>query len=689
MLGGCLSLLGSAALALTAVANEHTSAGVWAAALLVFGSVGIWLVTLVQLHQRRLLAEEALEVAELERQRQEKLGGVQTIFDEEELDQMERLAMGRRLRSIERVFVPVFGLLVAAYYLAVGVAILPLSGWFSRVEWLAGLMRYFGQGGEIANPMVQAIVCGAIAFVCFLFSRWALGMSRLREWHLLAAAGGFSFGASFGCFLVAVGLLCAANGLRWAETLGGYLVGGLMVVVAVEAVLNFILDFYRPRVPGQVQRPFYESRLLGMFSEPEGILRSVAKAIDYQFGFKVSETWFYKLLGRAIPLLVLVQGGVILALTCITVVPPGHQAVIERWGKPRPETAKAGIHLTWFWPVDRATIIPVDRVQRMELGFEPPTPQELKELEGQPVLWTKAHYKREHKLLTADRAAAEKSKLPVNLLSLRMPVQWRVKHDDAEVIRYHSQSQDAAAMVESLAYRELTRYAARSDILDFLGSAGIGVVAALQRDIQRACDRAGYDGGSLGVEIVYVGIGCIHPPADEEVAKSYEEVVGAIEKRDAAIKQAEGDAARQKVEAGGTAWEEVFAAIAREDEARQRNDPALGERSAEVERLLRTTAGGRARAMTAEAGRKAVSRVFGEKSSAERYLQQMAAYEVSPSTYLLRSYLRVLVDSLREVQKYVVVTGQADKVLYQVDLKPPQGLDILGAELKALEGKEK
>jgi len=80
--------------------------------------------------------------------------------------------------------------------------------------------------------------------------------------------------------------------------------GGLLLWPGGEMVVNFVLAFYRPRVAGEPRRVFYESRLLGVFCEPEGIIRSVAQTIDYQFGFRVSETWFYRLLGRIVlPLL--------------------------------------------------------------------------------------------------------------------------------------------------------------------------------------------------------------------------------------------------------------------------------------------------------------------------------------------------------------------------------------------------
>lgn len=680
MLCGLVSLAAAIILAVLAIASESTSSATWAAAFQTFGVVGIWLVVFIQLHQRRLVVEERLEIAELERHRREKLGGAQTIFDGEESDGLEKLAMGRRLRSIERYLVPAGALLTAAYHVVAGLSLFSWNWQFPPIA-DAGDMA-------IVEPTRLAVFCGAIAFISFGCSRYALGMSRLKEWNLMCAGGNFMFGASAVCLAVCISLFCAGNGVVWVEPWVARGVGILLIALAAETVLNFVLDFYRPRVPGLVQRPFYDSRLLGIFSEPGGILRSLANAIDYQFGFKVSETWFYKLLGRAVFPLLLVQVAVIVAVTCITVVPPGHQAVIERFGRPRAETAKPGIHFTAPWPIDRATVIPVERIQRMELGHATDVDEgESGRFEG-PVLWTTPHYKKEYKLLVADRAASAHTKVPVNLLSVSMPVQWRVKSADEQVIRFYSQTADVAGIIESMAYRELTRYAAGADILDLLGAGGIEASAELQRRIQAACDQGGHDGRGLGVEIVHVGIGGVHPPSDGEVATAYEAVVGAIEQRDARIMTAQGDAAEIRVGSAGTGWDQLYQAIMREDAARTADSADLQQKTAEVERLFRGEIGGLARQIVSRAEMRTLGRVFSEQSAAERYAIQLSTFRAAPHVYTLRLYLRMLEEGLRGVQKYIVVLDEPNKVIYEMDLRQPQGFDSMGAELAAMEVKQ-
>ena len=58
------------------------------------------------------------------------------------------------------------------------------------------------------------------------------------------------------------------------------------------------------------------------------IVVSIAEALNYQFGFEVSKTWFYKLLSRAFVPLVVVGALVILGMTCLLIVPDGEQAVL-------------------------------------------------------------------------------------------------------------------------------------------------------------------------------------------------------------------------------------------------------------------------------------------------------------------------------------------------------------------------
>ena len=74
--------------------------------------------------------------------------------------------------------------------------------------------------------------------------------------------------------------------------------------------------------------------LVGLLAQPESLFTTAAQALDYQFGFKVSETWFFRLLQKNLPLLLLAQLAVLLLSTCVVFMDAGEQAVLERFGRP-------------------------------------------------------------------------------------------------------------------------------------------------------------------------------------------------------------------------------------------------------------------------------------------------------------------------------------------------------------------
>ena len=134
-------------------------------------------------------------------------------------------------------------------------------------------------------------------------------------------------------FLVAVSLALAAFKIDGMVKVMTWVSPVLMIVLGVETAVNTVLDIYRPRIAGQYARSAFDSRLLGMINEPGGILHTFASAIDYQFGFKVSQTWFYKLLEEAVLPLALFAIATLYVLSCMVVVQPGEQAIIERFGQ--------------------------------------------------------------------------------------------------------------------------------------------------------------------------------------------------------------------------------------------------------------------------------------------------------------------------------------------------------------------
>ncbi|UCC96864.1 MAG: hypothetical protein JSW66_13580, partial [Phycisphaerales bacterium] len=494
----------------------------------------IWLVLCMQFYQRSLAEQEKLDAGQLSRDQ-----ATSTIFQAGSERATLFYVAQRRLQIFEKWFIPIFSALIAAYQIGMGLYLLNAA----RTAIAPDMLK---------RPLLCGICMTAIAFVSFLISRYATGMSGQRQWKPLRAGGSALLGAALLCFVLAVALALAylfsfkdpESRYRFVNIMAR-VIPGLLVVLGIETALNLILDIYRPRLKGLYSRSAFDSRLLGVISEPGGILRSAADAIDYQFGFQVSQTWFYKLLEQWIVPLALFACATLYLLSCIVVVAPDEEAIIEHFGNPADSTNDVrligpGLAFKWPWPIDKVHRYPTKRIAEISIGFVPQRDPDTGALEHKPLLWGESHYAQEYQLLVASEQTGTESfqgTVPVSLVIAAVPVQYRIKDLYSFAYNHHEPEQ----LLESICYRELTRFAASAKIeaddeagmaQSLLGAGRTEATETLTTRIQKAADQAG-----LGVEIVFVGLQGIHPPV--EVAADYQKVIGALQKKQATILQAQ------------------------------------------------------------------------------------------------------------------------------------------------------
>ncbi|MCH6551077.1 MAG: hypothetical protein IH804_03565, partial [Planctomycetes bacterium] len=115
----------------------------------------------------------------------------------------------------------------------------------------------------------------------------------------MRAGGSALFALAILCFALAAGLAWAIFQQSAIVDKFAWVVLILLGVLGIETVLNVVLDIYRPRIKGRYNKAAFDSRIIGILNGPGGIFRGAAGAIDYQFGFKFSQTWFYLLLEKA------------------------------------------------------------------------------------------------------------------------------------------------------------------------------------------------------------------------------------------------------------------------------------------------------------------------------------------------------------------------------------------------------
>ena len=377
----------------------------------------IWLVLLIQFYQRQLAEQEKLDMTGL-------AGDNRTdkIFQAKgEQAQLFAVAQ-KRLDIFEKWFLPIFAIFIALYQIGIGLF----------------LLKGIGNSNPVVGrePLLCAVSLAAIFFVSFLISKYATGMSTQSQWKPLRGGGSFLFGAA-----VLAGVLVASLALAQFKIFSviqviDYCIPAILILLGLETLLNIIFDIYRPRMPGFYSRAAFDSRLLGLINEPGEILHTAAGAIDYQFGFKVSQTWFYKLLEKAIIPLVFFGLLTMYLLTCVVVISPNEQAIVEHFGSPKDAKGNvnlidSGIHLKWPWPIDIARVYPAKTIVEIPIGFIPKTDPKTGEVIREPLLWGRDHYKQEFNILVASRGGTQKTTegaAPVSILKANIPVQYTVKN---------------------------------------------------------------------------------------------------------------------------------------------------------------------------------------------------------------------------------------------------------------------
>ena len=285
---------------------------------------------------------------------------------------------------------------------------------------------------------------------------------------MLRPGASFLLAGAYICFVTALGI---AGVKTEFPQMDAYLARALCVLLgllAVETLMMLLLEIYRPRVKGKVARLLYDSRIVGLLAQPESLFTTAAQALDYQFGFKVSETWFFQLLKKSLPVLFLAQLAALLLSTCVVIIEPGEQGVLEHFGRlaAGQPVLDPGAHFKWPWPVDQVRHYRTGQIQTFNVGFTPNA-----QSEAEPtVLWTVTHTEevnflvgnREAELATNSTAnRSDRLKVaPVGLIDISIPVQFQITN----VLDWTTNNADPTNLLQDLATRAIVHYLAGADL---------------------------------------------------------------------------------------------------------------------------------------------------------------------------------------------------------------------------------
>ena len=304
-----------------------------------------------------------------------------------------------------------------------------------------------------------------------------------------------------------------------------------------------------------------------------------------------------------------------------------YRGIREVFGKVSVQEALTpGLYFKWPFPFERIYTFPVERVQEITIGghheFHGGEHGKEESYDERIILWDiKEQHGDESNFIVADddhgagsNAALRDRKseqLSMGVISAHIPLYFKVRN----LYDYAYRHENAVKTLQNVATRELIRYLSGANFSSILGDKRHEAGAILNQRIQEASNDA-----NLGVEVVFVSLAGLHPPAG--VGASFDNVVASREMQYTEILQAK-----------------TYASIL---EPKTESMAITLTDSAEAYKLERN------RVASAEG---------------ERFLSQLKGYEAAPELYVLSTYLDVLLNEGRDVRKYILTGGMSREVL--------------------------
>jgi len=672
-----------------------------AASLYVLPGILVWVALIVVFHQHKLERVEALERMEIEAARRDGRG----VFEQETVVSD---AAARRLAVVHKYLVPGVTLAVAALWMGLGIYALSLYAEGDRPGADAETFTIGkAQGWQLA-------ICVGLSLVSFIFSRFVAGMAKQPAWQHLRGGAGVMVGTALVLLALAIGIVfhvfqkphaveIVANGIAW-----------FMILASSEALLNFVLNLYRPRRPGEFPRPAFDSRVLGLLAAPDNIVRSINEAINYQFGFDITSSWGYQLLLRSFAALLALGAVVLIALSMVVVVGPGQQAVRLRGGRIVGEVHQATLLVKWPWPFETAHVVEVARLRTLELGPRPkpiskddvnlwaadPSP----DTSRQPLLVAAPTYAGERRqelgpgsaaaevlgpmgiplgndAASRDAAAAEDAAIEgaarqFALVDADVIMTYRIKEDglldwllfcnDVRSRRAELDMRERA--LRAMAMRELSQFLSTQPLDEVLSPRGGSLGTALRGRIQSA-----FDGEKTGVEVVSVMSTMLKPPG--EAGEMYEAVSVETQNARKTLEEARRvvDTTMATLVGDATQADHIVAQI----RAWQTLRNTKGESDAEViagrerlERLLTANPAQAARDLTYAAARRWAVHMDVRRAALE-VLGQAASFRMAPELYMQRRTMEVMGQVLAGVRTKYILGVDPDRVQLDFNMQTP------------------
>ena len=545
----------------------------------------------------------------------------------------------------------------------------------------------------------------SIAVVGFVFARFVSGMAKVDAWSNLRAGATTSVAAALvGLVLAIGGFLELALGIGLLVNYRPYIISIGMMAYGAEIILNILLDLYRPRKPGELPRPAFDSRFLSLLAAPDRIAENVGEAVNYQFGIDVTSSWFYQLLSKWIVTLVAIAVGIGWLMSSLVVVEPHERGLILTngviseplfsFGDTGDGDVGPGLHVKWPWPFSRyETPVSVGRgdeevrtttgVRVLHLASNPP------EEDKNIILWTENHTRGERlnivqpernpEIETRGDDEATSTVAELSLVAAEVPMHYVVRN--VKLFDQFAAPGQREQVLLQVGRRVVTQYLGERAIDEILAMSRTSMPKELKHRLSEAYGQFN-DGQGAGIEILFVGVNGVHPPT--RVAPSFERVISARQNRESLIEEARKSQIAKLADIAGSVElaEEISAKLVALDDLRRSSgsdSDAFIEAELEVQRLLER-AGGEAGEFILSASANRWVRHMSERGLASLLQGQQEAYLAAPELYRSNMYFEALIEAMRESRVYLT-PGELESLKVRLELQDKKaGTTVFDAE---------
>ncbi|MCX6857356.1 MAG: protease modulator HflK [Verrucomicrobia bacterium] len=315
---------------------------------------------------------------------------------------------------------------------------------------------------------------------------------------------------------ISAGVLLAALYLQLP--LHGWLaaaLAGLCLLLTADTFFRLTAQLYTPRRHWpQMPQPgvFFFYPWLGGEWRACVPAKSAAE-IEEHVSLKLADMWMWPVVRGSLPSLLATISLCLWASSCLHEIPASSQGVRQHLGAWQPQPLAPGLHLSLPWPLGAVEVVNTSLVREVVLGFRTDP--------GQPILWERAHYEGEQQSLVGGGD---------DFLSISVPILFRV----SDPVLYLRGIAEPQSLLAQEAQRVLLTLALPLKAEQIMTEAREEMRALFRQRLQTALDAL-----NSGIIITDVLLRDIHPPVS--VAQTFQEVISAMEDKEAAIHEAESN----------------------------------------------------------------------------------------------------------------------------------------------------